>query len=199
MNTIIVADIFGKTSALEELANAICKKPRIVDPYDGQKMAFQSENDAYQFFASNIGLEKYTKDLSKVLTKLALDVNLVGFSIGASVIWNLSESPASSFVKNATCFYGSQIRNNRKVSPTFPITLIFPETEEHFSVSELISDLCHTRRTKIRQVPYRHGFMNKLSANFNPKGYESELQTLATRSNRCAESPSCDIVRHRLQ
>ncbi|WP_088328356.1 dienelactone hydrolase family protein [Lacimicrobium sp. SS2-24] len=179
MNTIIVTDIFGKTSALEELANAICKNYLIVDPYDGQKMAFQTENDAYQFFTSNTGLEKYTKHLSKLLTQLESDVNLVGFSVGASAIWNLSNSPASASVKQATCFYGSQIRNNREVVPLFPITLIFPQTEEHFSVSELIADLSHTQRTKIKQVSYLHGFMNKLSDNFNSQGYESELKTLA--------------------
>lgn len=179
MKTIIITDIFGRTSALEELANAVCENHHIVDPYDGQDMLFQTESDAYEFFSSNIGLEKYTKHLSKLLTNLDSAVNLVGFSIGASAIWNLSDSPAYSCVKNATCFYGSQIRNNRKILPLFPITLIFPQTEEHFSVSELISDLRNTQKTKIRQLPYLHGFMNKLSANFNSQGYKSELQTLA--------------------
>jgi dienelactone hydrolase len=182
VKTLIITDIFGKTCELEELANAICENHLIVDPYDGQNMQFQAESDAYQFFTSNIGLERYTEQLSKLLTKLDSAVNLVGFSVGASAIWNISNSPVSSCVKKATCFYGSQIRNNRNILPLFPVTLIFPQAEEHFSISDLISDLRHTQRTKITQVPYLHGFMNKLSANFNSQGYKSGIKTLAANA-----------------
>lgn len=178
MSTIIVTDIFGKTSALVELARTITTDYIILDPYDGQVMGFQSESDAYQFFSSNIGLEKYTNNLSSLLAPLDSMVNLVGFSVGASAIWNISNSHASASVRHATCFYGSQIRNNREVLPLFPITLIFPHSEKHFSVSELIADLRQTQKTTIRQVPYLHGFMNKLSDNFNSQGYKRELQTL---------------------
>ncbi|MCG7639292.1 hypothetical protein MHN00_03270 [Alteromonas sp. Cnat2-8] len=182
MTTVIVADIFGKTPALEELANIICKNHLIVDPYDGQYKMFQTESDAYEYFSSNIGLGNYSKHLINSLTNLDSSVNLVGFSIGAAAIWNLSESIASSRIKKAICFYGSQIRNNRKVVPLFPVTLVFPKTEKHFSVPELISELRNTERTKIRQVPYFHGFMNKCSTNFNLQGYESELRTLAANA-----------------
>lgn len=182
MITVIVADIFGRTPALEELASTICKNYLIVDPYDGQNEMFQTESDAYEYFSSNIGLENYSTHLINSLTKLDSSVNLVGFSVGAAAIWNLSGRFAFSHVNKATCFYGSQIRNNRKVVPLFPVTLIFPKAEKHFSVSELISELYSTERTTIRQVPYFHGFMNRCSTNFNLQGYESELRTLTANA-----------------
>lgn len=86
MITVIVADIFGRTSVLDELANTICKNYLIVDPYDGQNEMFQIESDAYEYFSSNIGLENYSTHLINSLTKLDSSVNLVGFSVGAAAI-----------------------------------------------------------------------------------------------------------------
>ncbi len=183
MNTLICTDIFGKSSTLEELADAICPNHLIVDPYEGENIPFQSERDAYQFFSSNVGLDNYTMILRDALKNTSTAVNLVGFSIGASAIWNLSESSVCSIVIKGTCFYGSQIRNNRKTLPRFPITLIFPEKEHHFSVYELIADLRDTPKINIRQVDYLHGFMNRLSVNFNLQGYKSELKALDENAN----------------
>ncbi len=180
MATIIVSDIFGRTPALEELAGAINTGSLIVDPYEGTHMQFNTESDAYTFFSSNIGLDAYTKHLGEILTKIDSAINLVGFSVGASAIWNLSNSSAFPFVAQATCFYGSQIRYNRAILPQFPINLIFPESEKHFSVAELISSLASTPKLNIRQVAHSHGFMNKLSDNFNLQGYKNELQALST-------------------
>ena len=182
MTTVIVTDIFGKTQALAELANKISKNHLIVDPYDGQNRMFHTERDAYEYFTSNIGLENYSKHLLNYLIKLDSSVNLVGFSIGAAAIWNLSGVLGASHINKAICFYGSQIRNNRKVDPLFPVTLVFPKAEKHFSVSKLSSELRTRKRVKIRQVPYFHGFMNKCSTNFNLRGYESELRTLAANA-----------------
>lgn len=182
MTTLIVTDIFGKTPALEELANIISKNHLIVDPYDGQNKMFPAESDAYEYFTSNIGLERYSKHLLNSLSKLNSPANLVGFSIGAAAIWNLSGVLGASHINKAICFYGSQIRNNRKVVPLFPVTLVFPKAEKHFSVSKLISELRTTESIEIRQVPYFHGFMNKWSTNFNLEGYESELRALAAKT-----------------
>ena len=132
MISVIVADIFGKTPALEELANIICKNHLIVDPYDGQYKMFQTESDAYEYFSSNIGLGNYSKHLINSLTNLDSSVNLVGFSIGAAAIWNLSGSFASSRINKATCFYGSQIRNNRKVVHYFPLLLLSQKQKNTF-------------------------------------------------------------------
>lgn len=185
MKTIVITDIFGKTPALQALARAISPNHFIIDPYEGEDLRFKSEDEAYQFFTSNIGLDNYAKRADNFLSEQGSAVNVVGFSVGASAIWNLSTSSVALKVNYATCFYGSQIRYSTAVSPLFPVTLIFPSMEKHFSVNNLISELRATSNTQVRQVAYLHGFMNKLSTNFDPKGYSTELKMLAERANQC--------------
>ena len=56
MSTILVSDIFGRTSALEKLGDELPGSVEIVDPYSGLFMEFKEESAAYQFFTENIGL-----------------------------------------------------------------------------------------------------------------------------------------------
>lgn len=183
MTTVFVSDIFGKTSALQELASSVTNDYLIIDPYGGEDNQFASESDAYQFFTANIGLESYTKHLQCQLINLDSVVNVVGFSVGAASLWSVSNSLFLPHVNKAFCFYGSQIRHHRTVSPLFPVSLIFPQQESHFSVDALITDLQWTKNTHIRQVKYSHGFMNRLSKNFNQQGYECEVRKMRMALN----------------
>lgn len=183
MAILFVSDIFGKTQPLVELAALTDKKARIFDPYDTVNMEFTNEQEAYQFFTANVGLEEYDRKLKRHLTQLNEPTTVVGFSVGASAIWNLSGHQTVDNVRKGICYYGSQIRNNVSVIPQFPIQLVFPVQEAHFSVSKLISALSTKPHTDIRQVSYLHGFMNKLSANFDEQGYRSELDRLRNYLN----------------
>lgn len=178
MRTVIVTDIFGKTQAVVDFASAVAKINNIFDPYSGQDMAFENEKQAYQFFISNVGLEEYTEKLSDYLAAITDPVILIGFSVGASAIWNVSGNHHVHNISRAACYYGSQIRYRTSVTPHFPIELVFPKHEEHFSVSELMDSVRNRQNTKIRQVPYLHGFMNQLSDNYHQKGYDLELLRL---------------------
>ena len=180
MNNIIVADVFGKTSALIALDNAI-KADVIVDPYDGKNMNFKDEVHAYSYFTDNIGLDSYLEILSKTIKECSGECVLIGFSIGASVIWQLSQLPSikmTKVVKGATCFYGSQIRHLSKLSPKFEVKLIFPKSEPHFDVVALQHALANKEKVKTMQVDYLHGFMNTHSNNFNDAGYEEHIELL---------------------
>jgi dienelactone hydrolase len=180
MKTIIVTDIFGKTQPLTELASLICQEYFILDPYNGKSMNFLDEQMAYRYFSENVGLNEYTYTLKKLLANDFAPVRLVGFSAGASAIWNISNEKAISHsVKSATCYYGSQIRNNKNITPLFPIELIFPIKEEHFSIGELIASLSNKNNVKIKQVNFLHGFMNKCSNNYSQEGFKSEVQAHA--------------------
>jgi len=98
-------------------------------------------------------------------------VSLIGFSVGAAAIWMISDRKKLK-VNAAQCFYGSQIRHHTNITPSFPIELIFPLSEPHFSVTEAIIKLSGRPNVKITQVPYLHGFMNQCSTNYNAVGYE---------------------------
>ncbi|TAP41038.1 hypothetical protein EYS00_07425 [Alteromonas sp. KUL49] len=176
---IFVSDIFGKTEALEALASGVASNYLILDPYEGQDMKFESERNAYQYFSENVGLQAYSEKLEQCMAEIDTSVNLIGFSVGASAIWKVSNRLSLPSVNHAICFYGSQIRHHRRVKPLFPVSLIFPHQEQHFSVPELVDELSSVHNVEIKEVPYLHGFMNKLSDNFNQTGYESGLEMLS--------------------
>lgn len=177
MKTLIITDIFGKTEPLTELASLICQEHLILDPYNGKNMDFLDEETAYRYFSENIGLKNYTCALKNLLVNTSAPIQIIGFSVGASAIWNISnDATICQNIKSAICYYGSQIRNNKDITPLFPIELRLPIKEEHFSVGELISSLSNKCNVKIKQVPHLHGFMNKYSNNYNQEGFKSEIQ-----------------------
>jgi len=177
MPIILVADIFGKTPALIELSKAL-NAAGIVDPYNGMEMGFTNEAAAYAYFVDNVGFSAYLSELLKVTESLPSDCTLIGFSIGASVIWKLSENRSVNSVKRGICYYGSQIRNFTAVNPLFEVELIFPQSEPHFDVLAVQAELAKKPNVKTMQVPYLHGFMNFYSTNYSQTAYTEQLNWL---------------------
>ncbi|MBU2239357.1 MAG: hypothetical protein KJ609_06995, partial [Gammaproteobacteria bacterium] len=90
MEIIVITDIFGRSTALEQLAEKISKNALILDPYDSEFMDFKNEEAAYVYFSENVGLGSYADKLKQVLLEQQGEVLLIGFSVGASAIWNVS-------------------------------------------------------------------------------------------------------------
>lgn len=178
MHNLIVTDVFGKTNAIEKLASEFSAPTAVLDPYDAKDMFFKHEQEAYEYFGAEVGLNLYAEKLIRQIQLCPDKLNLIGFSVGASAIWNISPKKGLSNVSSASCFYGSQIRNNLNVSPIFPVQLIFPSSEKHFSVSELILILSGREGVYIEQANFLHGFMNRHSKNFNRIGYKQYLDLL---------------------
>jgi dienelactone hydrolase len=180
IKNLIVSDIFGKTAALITLGEAI-GADEIIDPYDGVNMNFESETQAYNYFIENVGIDSYLEKLSKVLNASSDECMLIGFSVGASIIWQLSELTSkhiNKIVKKAICYYGSQIRYSTQLSPVFNVKVIFPKRESHFDVLALQNKLIKKDNVSAIQVEYLHGFMNIHSQNFNREGYIKHLELL---------------------
>jgi dienelactone hydrolase len=187
MNTILVADIFGKTPALIQLGHAL-NTSVIVDPYSGENMVFNNETEAYTYFVEKVGFENYLMTLTKVV-KSATSINsLIGFSIGAAAIWKLSENPAIKNIKRGICYYGSQIRNLKEVNPLFEVDLIFPKRESHFDADKLRTEVTGKQKVNIVQTPNLHGFMNPLSNNFNELAYHQQINWLQMRNSELNSS-----------
>ncbi len=176
MKLIIASDIFGRTPALEQLADDLLRdkiKPVIIDPYNKKRMAFKSESEAYAFFMKNVGLKGYQHHLYTHIKYEKEALFLVGFSIGASAIWmGLAKNNLQG---RAICFYGSQIRYYPDIEPTINTRLIFPEHEPGFNVTALIESVSIKQNVICSCMPYSHGFMNQLSDNFNPAAYQDAL------------------------
>jgi dienelactone hydrolase len=184
MSIIIVSDVFGKTSALVKFYKEI-NAHLIVDPYNGKDMGFKSEKDAYGFFMDSVGLDLYLTKLSKAIESIAHIDTLIGFSVGASTIWRLSEKEPVNSIGRAVCFYGSQIRNFTKINPFFDMELVFPKSEPHFNIMELQDTLLKKQKVKIVRTCYLHGFMNYHSNNFNQTGYADYVKLLNLKFKNC--------------
>jgi len=179
MKYILVSDIFGRTKSLEKIASALPGDVELVDPYNAKMIDFKNETDAYAYFASEVGLDKYAENLLKAIHSVSEHVTLIGFSVGASAIWKISNQKKLNNISNAACFYGSQIRHYPDIAPLFPVYLIFPASEQHFSVSELIAGLSAKNNLEIQQVSFLHGFMNTHSQNYDPAGYSQFMHLLS--------------------
>lgn len=182
---LVVADIFGYTAALARIADRLGDKTVIVDPYQGRDMQFANEAQAYEYFSQNVGLQAYTAICEQAVTQAGSHCRIIGFSMGASAIWCLSANSDYAHVNAALGFYGSQIRYHTDITPQFPFKLIFPASEQHFSVTELIDRLKHNSQIEIEQSHYLHGFMNSYSEHFNQQGYDKymiEIQQFAEAS-----------------
>ena len=178
MRRIVLSDIFGKTQALDKLRRTIGADVGVVDPYDGERKDFHTEEQAYDFFMANIGLDKYCDLVQSRLEKTTTPIVLIGFSVGASAIWRLSEHFNPGKVERAYCFYGSQIRHMTEINPRVRVEYILPKHEPGFCVDELARHLSAKKNVVLHKTPYGHGFMNELSRNFSKRGYAKFVEVL---------------------
>jgi len=177
----LVADIFGRTRALESIGQQLSETVpdiRIIDPYQGLDHSFETEARAYAYFMDRVGLAPYASILTEALADPGPDTVLVGFSVGASALWSVSDRTFFRHIKKAFCFYGSQIRQYTGVQPRFDMELIFPEQEPHFEVDELIGILTAKDRVSCSKAKGLHGFMNELSPHFDPDSYAVYMESL---------------------
>lgn len=171
-----ISDIFGRTPALETLCRQVCGRSgrfTIIDPYGGQDQGFSSEARAYAVFTERVGLEAYSRIIAARLGRDRGHILAAAFSVGASALWRLSRDTSFSRIRQAVCFYGSQIRHHPDITPCFRIRLIFPDHEPHFDVDDLMERLETKDRVSCRKAAGRHGFMNQCSPNFDPDLYSA--------------------------
>lgn len=179
MNIYVVTDIFGLTPALHELVASVNLKAKIyiVDPYKGKQMNFANEADAYAYFTKHVGVELYALYLHSLLVNDDTTKKVIGFSVGASAIWAISDNKELK-VAQAVYFYGSQIRNLLHIVPQIKSTVIFPSKEENFCVETLALKIEKLPNVSTKRCKYLHGFMNKHSVNFNQKAYRTYKEWL---------------------
>ncbi|KIX12345.1 hypothetical protein [Dethiosulfatarculus sandiegensis] len=143
-------------------------------------MAFIDEMEAYEFFMNNIGIQNYSQLLKELVSRVTKPSILIGFSVGATTIWRISENIDSDLIRHSFCFYSSQIRNYTSVNPCIATEVIFPRLEPKFSVPEISGLLAKKKNVKVHTIPYLHGFMNKLSKNFSQDGYREYTKWLGS-------------------
>lgn len=185
LHILIATDIFGYTSAIDQLKERLtplCEAVHIIDPYGAKRMEFQDEDEAYEAFNQLCGFESYAKACIKAIEALSNEnVILIGFSMGASAMWKALDGLRNENIKAFYGFYSSQIRYFLDAKPLVPCTLIFPAYEKHFDVDEVITQLVKNENITCVKTVYLHGFMNSYSGNYNARGYEEYGQWLKDR------------------
>jgi dienelactone hydrolase len=183
MRLVVVTDIYGKTKFLKESLTYLSAKYEvieIIDPYGSNEIHFNNEEEAYSYFQEYIGLNDYIKKLYTCLKdKPFQEYHLLGFSVGASAVWAISQMLEFNQSTKGICFYGSQIRNFLQVNPKIEIDHYFPKSEPHFSVDEVIGVLNKKVNVNCFKTPFLHGFMNKKSKNYNEGGHLKYLKILS--------------------
>lgn len=178
--TLIATDIFGKTDALRQLVDDLPGENKILDPYDGKAIAFSDEAHAYAVFNQQVGHDKYAESLRQKIKNTDGAFQLLGFSAGATACWRNACEEKNQDLRQVICIYGSQIRHFCHLQPTAPTTLVLPAREFSFDVTEHAEALSKIPLTSLKRTPCLHGYMNKLSLNFDKSGYSETVRWLKT-------------------
>ncbi|CAH2465540.1 MULTISPECIES: dienelactone hydrolase family protein [Bacillus] len=130
---------------------------------------YSDEEKAYQHFMNHIGFDDGKEQIEELITNLSCSythIGLIGFSVGATIVWLCSNNSKIDFIIGC---YGSRIRDYIHIKPTCATLLIFPEQEASFSVSSLIQTLQQQNNPllEINQLHGEHGFLNPYTEKYN--------------------------------
>lgn len=182
---ILITDIFGLTNAVQQLATqlAVRSDVKIIAPYAGQNNSFSCEQMAYRVFTEQVTIQNYEETVRQHLKMVCTNTPtlLIGFSVGATVTWNLAAQSALRHFRHIKpiCFYGSQIRQHAHKHQPIPIELILPNKEASFDINTFHARLRTKENVLIHQACAGHGFMNKLSRNYSEAHYQKYLQYIS--------------------
>ena len=180
MLIILATDIFGLTSHVQEVTAHLWDRghvPVIISPFSLSR-SFSDEAEAYAAFLQKGGVDAYTEKILAGLQVAAEPLICIGFSAGAASLWRALSQPEVGRARLAILFYGAQIRDAAELQPLCETLLVFPAEEPHFSVAGLVGRLQGRPGVCCTQVVWLHGYMNRLSRNFDPEGYRRTMAWL---------------------
>lgn len=137
---------------------------------------YDEEEKAYEYFMEAVGFEKAKKIVEQLIDALAKQydfIQLVGFSVGATVAWLCSEHPA---VQKVLCFYGSRIRSYTNVIPKVPVQMVFGKNEKAFSPENVRIGLSEHPLVTFEIVEGTHGFANPYDQMYREQTTKRVLQ-----------------------
>lgn len=187
MKVVIVTDIFGVTAAVLSLANSLMFKQvqvEVIDPYDGANKAFINEQLAYEAFAS-CGHDSYFRKVEYAISSSLEDLVIIGFSAGAFAAWRVMACHLNPKSLHFIGFYPGQIRHYLNISPKYPCTIVLPNYEDHFNISEVSSALTGIDNVFCINTEFGHGFINPSSYRYSKIGAEAFNDVINQASKLC--------------
>lgn len=178
---IVIHEIYGINQHMQEMCHSLSDQgfdvicPNLIE----QAIAFDysQEQIAYDYFMKNIGFASASSKIKNLLLDIRSEyqkVFLVGFSVGATIAWILSEDK---HIDGVVGYYGSRIRNYVELVPQCPALLFFAEEEPSFNVDELLLSLTN-KNTKAIKFNGKHGFSNPYSLHYNERSAQDAFNEM---------------------
>lgn len=104
------------------------------------------------------------KSLGERIRPLYKKVILLGFSVGATLAWRLSET---GLFDGVIGYYGSRIRDYLNIQPRCQSLVIFAEQEPSFRPQSILSALESKPHVTAAVLPATHGFMDRFSESYD--------------------------------
>lgn len=172
----ILHEIYGVNDFMKEQAIEFSHNQTVVECMniypERQVFTYAQEEEAYAYYMKEIGFDMPLAKLSQQLRAAIAhyeEVVLIGFSVGATLAWRLSELP----LHRVLCVYGSRIRQYLDVQPSCPTLVLLPSYEKSFDINELKVALQNKHFVQTTQFSGVHGFMDERNRAFH---LESTLQ-----------------------
>lgn len=175
----MASDIFGLSEAFLSLLEEsnLAEHAIVVSPYQHLQTHFETEQQAYHCFQKHGGIDAYILRLTDIVSAHSEIKQVLGFSAGGAALYKVMSNIPDNNIQ-LTLFYPGQIRHFLDKHPSSPCHIIFPESEPHFSLTDVIQVLKQQANLKVQQNRYQHGFMNKDSKAFNQRAYNHYSQML---------------------
>lgn len=154
-----------------------------------QVYSYEEEEQAYENFMLNIGVEKGALRIKRYVEDLKIHyekVYLLGYSVGATMAWLCSEDV---IINGIVGYYGSRIRDHMNIIPKCPTLLFFSDIEKSFNVQGLTQKIIESNNENIsiKTFSAKHGFANPYSLQFEKQLFVHSLQL--TRDFLTNETP----------
>lgn len=167
---IVLHEIYGINRHISE----VCQKyydagydvfcPNLISR--AEPFGYMRLKEAYDFFQNDVGDKAYIQ-LEKITERIRLKYKrlfLVGFSVGATIAWIVSES---GLYDGIVSYYGSRIRDNLHIQPKCRSLLIFAEQETSFVPKQIEEKLKMKTGVTVHILQGNHGFLDSFSENYN--------------------------------
>lgn len=191
MKGLLATDIFGRTDFTDrfcEELDQVFSSLKILSPYQDDVYNFSNEADAYRTYTEKCGHKKYESSLSDEIASISEPLYLIGFSAGASAVWQAIGRQVFLQLVGFTGFYPGQIRNHLDLSPCCKSRIVFAREEKTFDVREAAATLSTMPKVQCEISPFKHGFMNPLSENYNQDAERKYLDRLKTDIAQAVDS-----------
>ncbi|MBQ4832260.1 dienelactone hydrolase family protein [Pseudoalteromonas sp. MMG010] len=180
MHYIIISDIYGLTSHLNEFCTDLNSACTIISPYSKTIQGIENEADYYNEFIKQCTHPGYTNKVLNCFNSLTEQSICIAFSAGASAAWRAQLLTTNAHLKKIIGFYPSKIRDDVALDAKIPCEFIFAQSEHHFNVVQVMSKLSSKSLVHCTKADYLHGFMNPKSENYNAQAYREYLHYLCS-------------------